>query len=102
MKKPKLNCGLPLLTEMCGTCPFRPGSKYENLAPELAASAMKSGSRICHSTGANNGINHRTGKPPALCRGVRDVQLAYLAAKGFLEAATDEAWTKKWNEFHPE
>jgi len=89
---------LPVLKEMCGTCPFRPGSPYAGLAGGLALSAATEASRICHSTGANNGINHRTGKPPMLCRGARDLQLKQFHAMGFIEAATDEAWEKKCKE----
>lgn len=83
---------------MCATCPFRPGSPYANLAADLAESALKTTSRICHSTGSNNAINRRTGKPPLLCRGARDIQLKAFAAMGYIEAATDEAWEKKCKE----
>jgi hypothetical protein len=85
---------LPLRETMCATCPFRPGSKYENLAQGLAESALNLASRICHSTGSNNGINKRTGKPFHLCRGARDVQLALFAGLRFIDSATDEAWNK--------
>lgn len=80
---------------MCATCPFRPGSPYAYLAPELAACACTAVSRICHSTGRDNAINRRTGKPERLCRGARNVQLNYLFAIKFLEQPTDEAWDKK-------
>lgn len=81
---------------MCATCPFRPGSKYVHLADGLALSAMNEASRICHSTGANNGINKRTGKPRAICRGARDIQLKLMAALGVIKAATDKAWAEAW------
>lgn len=86
---------LPIQKEMCATCPFRVGSKYACLAGHLAESALSDCSRICHSTGSNNGINRRTGKPSALCRGARDLQIKYFFSIGFLEAPTDEAWAKK-------
>jgi len=92
---------MKLLKEMCGTCPFRPGSPYANLAPSLAASALSEASRICHSTGSN-AIHHRTSKPPAICRGARDVQLESLAASGFLPAPTDAAWAEKCQEMNIE
>lgn len=91
---------MPLLKQMCATCPFRPGSPYEHLAAGLAASALSQSSRICHSTGSNNAINKKTGKPPMLCRGARDVQLTWLHRTGFLEAATDAAWDKKCAELN--
>lgn len=88
-----MNTGdLPLRKTMCATCPFRPNSKYANLAEGLAQSAMSEASRICHSTGSNNGINRRTGKPPHLCRGAREIQLNAFYALGVLDAATDKAW----------
>jgi hypothetical protein len=89
---------LPLMAKMCATCPFRDGSKYEALKLDLSISALSEASRICHSTGSNNGINHRTGKPPMLCRGARDLQLRVFHSIGFIEAPTDEAWQKKRNE----
>lgn len=82
---------------MCGTCPFRPGSKYANLVGDLAASALTNCSRVCHQTGSN-AINACTGKPPVLCRGARNVQLEFYHAIGFIKAATDEAWDEKCRE----
>lgn len=89
---------LPVMLDMCATCPFRHGSPYKYLCADLTASALSEASRICHSTGSNNGINQRTGKPRRLCRGARDVQLRYFHTLGFIEAATDEAWEKKCQE----
>lgn len=76
----------------CATCPFRLGSPYTYLRPALEASACTEASRVCHSTGSNNGINHRTGFPPHLCRGARDLQLELFAALGVIEEPTDMAW----------
>ena len=86
---------MPVNRRMCATCPFRPGSPYADLAPDLAASALGQASRICHSTGANNAINKRTGKPERLCRGARDEQLRFFAGIGFLPEPTDAAWDAK-------
>lgn len=88
----------PVAAARCATCPFRPGSPYESLAPTLVQSALSKASRICHSTGSDNAINRRTGKPPALCRGARDIQLAVFAATGFIAEATDAAWAAKRKE----
>lgn len=85
---------LPVLPEKCGTCPFREGSPYSNLVPGLTESALTEASRICHSTGSGNAINHRTGKPPALCRGARDVQLRFFHAHGVIDEPTDAAWER--------
>lgn len=78
---------LPVLSEMCATCPFRPGSPYADLAGTVAEGAKHNG-RICHSTG----------KPTALCRGARNLQLKRFARMKFIRAATDEAWAEKCKE----
>lgn len=88
----------PTRKTKCPTCPFRQGSPYANLAPGLTESALNEASRICHSTGSGNAINHRTGKKPMICRGARDVQLGLYAGLGFIEAPTDSAWAKKCRE----
>ncbi len=81
----------PLRKTMCATCPFREGSPYAYLALDLAHAAMTE-SRICHSTGSGNAINKRTGLPPHICRGARDVQLRLMASLAVIEVPTDEAW----------
>lgn len=86
---------MPVQKAMCATCPFREGSPYAYLRPDLEKSALTSNSRICHSTGSNNAINHRTGKPEALCRGARNSQLQMFHRLGFLPEPTDAAWTAK-------
>lgn len=75
---------------MCGTCPFRPGSKYSNLAPMLSRAALES-TRICHSTGSN-AINRRTGKPIAACAGARKIALKAVTAAGIIPEPTEAAW----------
>lgn len=85
---------MPVLKAMCGTCPFRPGSPHADLALPLTASALTEASRICHSTGRDNAINEETGKPEALCRGARDVQLRVFCELGVIEKPTDEAWNE--------
>lgn len=94
----KHSCGLPIQSEMCATCPWREGSKFAYLVPDLTRSALTEATRICHSTGSNNGVYRRTGKPSAVCRGARDVQLQHFKRIGFLDNATDEAWAAKWKE----
>jgi hypothetical protein len=89
---------MPVNKTMCDTCPFREGSPYAYLAADLRLSALGQSSRICHSTGSNNAINRRTGKPAALCRGARDIQLKVFHAIGFLSEPTDAAWTAKCRE----
>lgn len=86
---------MPVRVTMCATCPWQPHSKYNYLVPALTESAISEANRICHSTGSNNGINSRTGFPPHICRGAREVQLQFMTATGVIEAPTDEAWSKK-------
>jgi hypothetical protein len=83
------------MPEMCATCPFRDGSPYANLREDLTTSALTNATRICHSTGSDNAINRRTGRPPCACRGARDVQLKFFASMGFLNEPTDKAWSDK-------
>lgn len=87
----------PVLKTMCATCPFREGSQYAFLSEALSISAATEASRVCHNT-ATSAISGRTGKPPMLCRGARDLQLRMFAAMGFIESATDESWEKKCRE----
>jgi hypothetical protein len=91
-----------VMPEKCETCPYREGSSYAYLRHDLSKSALSNASRVCHNTGSNNGVHRRTGKPAALCRGARDLQLAFFTGIGFLEAATDEAWDKKLKEIDGE
>lgn len=88
---------IPLNQELCSTCPFRDGvpEKYARLRSQLALSAVTEASRICHQTGKNNTFHKDTGRPKALCRGARDVQLRFLCAIAFLTEPTDEAWNAK-------
>lgn len=83
---------------MCATCPFRAGSPYEYLAKDLGECALNERSRICHSTGKDNAINKRTGKPEMLCRGARDLQIHLFYAIGFIDEPTDESWGRKCEE----
>lgn len=76
---------------MCGTCPWREGSPYEYLRGDLSVASMTE-SRICHSTGKDNAINKRTGKPEHICRGSRDLQLNLMTAMGVIASPTNEAW----------
>ncbi len=87
-------CNMPVRETMCATCPFRAGSKYAHLVPGIALSALAV-ARICHSTGANNSINKRTGKKPHICRGARDLQLCRMARLGVIDRPTDEAWNEQ-------
>lgn len=89
---------MEVMKEKCPTCPFRVGSRNEYLAGTIAESALNESSRICHSTGTNNAFHRRTGRPAALCRGARDLQLGVFAALGVIEAPTDAAWAKAWAE----
>lgn len=83
---------MPLRATKCATCPFREGSKYEYLKGGLIDDRGDEAGTICHSTGSNNAINHRTGFPPHLCRGMRDHHIEMMHDRGTITAPTDEAW----------
>lgn len=87
---------IPVMKKKCATCPFREGSKYACLAPEIAELSLREG-RICHSTGTND-LKGDTGKPDRICRGSRDLQLQVFVGLGFLPEATDAAWNAKAEE----
>jgi hypothetical protein len=91
---------LPVREKQCSTCPFRKGvaKKYADLAGHLAESALSEASRICHQTGKNNAFHKDTGKPEALCRGARDIQIEVFHSIGFISEPTDAAWDAKCKE----
>ncbi len=95
MRKPT---ELPVQPVMCATCPFREGSDTAWLKDYLAKSAATEASRICHSPGSNNAFHRRTGKPAAVCRGARDLQLQMFHRLGFLKEPTDACWAAKVKE----
>lgn len=91
---------MPVMPAMCATCPFREGSPVAYLRESIAESAQVNG-RICHSTHKRSAVY--ANKPPIkggpqICRGARDLQLKRIAAMGFIDAPTDEAWQKKCDE----
>lgn len=83
---------LPLQKAMCATCPWQKDSPHAGLVPALTDSACASALRICHSTGGNNAINRRTGKPRAACVGARKVQLKAMASLRVIAAPNETAW----------
>lgn len=85
------NKDIPVRLTMCGTCPFKEGSKYSYLREDLAEKSMTEG-RICHSTGSGNAINDETGFEDHICRGSRDIQLRMFNGIGLLSEPTDKAW----------
>lgn len=91
---------MPVMKEQCATCPFREGvpEEYAELAPFLAGRSLTEASHICHSTGKENAFHEDTGRPERLCRGARNLQLAFFAAIGYIAAPTDEAWAAKCRE----
>ena len=99
-KTSKRPADMELMSEMCGTCPFREDSPLKFLRPELERSALTECSRICHSTGGNTVVHplSKTKSKSKLCRGARDAQLRAFHAMGFLDAPTDEAWARKCKE----
>ena len=83
-------------THKCKTCPFLP-TGWTQVRPLLIERALTEGSPICHSTGGADALVPSQG-PAQICRGARDVQIAYFYHIGFLEAPTEEAWEAKRRE----
>ncbi len=87
---------MPIQPKMCATCPFKEGSPHANLRDDLAESALRDASRICHSTGTN--ALYKTNAPEKICRGSRDLQIQVFYRMGFLSEPTDAAWEAKCSE----
>jgi len=90
---------------MCKTCPFQPDDvlgvrdtlMHRALGDLIPNNPEPTCTPICHSTG-KTGFKGDTGKAEKLCRGARNVQLAFFAGIGFIDEATDEAWDRKRRE----
>jgi len=81
-----------VMKKMCATCPFREGGlPVEDL---LVERALTQATPICHSTGPGH-LKKQVSKKNLACRGARDLQLKVFAAFGFLDAPTDEEWSRK-------
>ena len=98
MKTKRKPADMPVMKDMCATCPWREGSPYSHLIPYLTKSALTESNRVCHSTGKQTVLPKPTGKPERVCRGARNVQIAMFHGAGFLEAPTDEAWCARIEE----
>ncbi|MEG4286268.1 hypothetical protein QUB68_24365 [Microcoleus sp. A006_D1] len=87
MKKPQLNPNdmrtYPVQKSPCLTCPFA-GREPLILADfeQYIENLMGNGQHICHSTDKN------------ICRGGRDIQLAWLCSVGMLDEPTDAAFDR--------
>lgn len=90
---------LPVMQRQCPTCPFREdGRGYTEVRGLLMQRALNEATPICHSTGDSGVVEREIHKEPHACRGARDLQLAFFAATGFIEAPADAAWAKKVKE----
>lgn len=71
----------------CATCPFNENGDLPTRAT-VQYRVLNVGTQRCHHT------NNKT-----FCRGARDFQLQMLAKTGVIDAATEEAWQAKCDEF---
>jgi hypothetical protein len=80
---------MPVMAQQCATCPFK-------VDPELAARVLSRtlfrASQICHHPALHGK------RETHLCRGARDAQLELLYRMGLIDAATNEAFTRKSRE----
>lgn len=83
----------PVMKGMCLTCPFRHEHEGQiEIADMVRERCMTEASQICHHPWLHNKNEDH------LCRGARDFQLQVFHGMGVIEAATDEAWSKKREE----
>ncbi|MDO9142408.1 MAG: hypothetical protein U1E09_00400 [Methylococcales bacterium] len=88
--------GWPTMKGKCPTCPFNQDEQGRDAAPAIAdrvrRQCLTEASQICHHP------RLRGKKEDHLCRGARDVQLAFFHRIGLLDTPTDEAWENKTQE----
>ena len=90
--KKKKPVEMPIMSEMCATCPFREdGDDPSEVRNSVMQRVLTEASQTCHSTGIAHGKQHDT----HLCRGARDFQLKIFSRLGVIEAPTDEAWEER-------
>lgn len=87
MPRSRNTTGWPVMPAQCQTCPFR-DQKDRSLAVEVLNRTGLHASQICHHPKLSGK------KETHLCRGVRDHQLTLLFRLGYIEDATDTAFTK--------
>ena len=83
---------MPIMREMCETCPFREDREgVDEVRTGVMQRVMTEGSQTCHSTCLAIGERHDS----HLCRGARNFQLEVFARMGVIGAPTDEAWDER-------
>ncbi len=83
---------MPIMPEMCATCPFREDRDgVDEVRTGVMQRVLTEGSQTCHSNGIANGEPHDS----HLCRGARNFQLEVFARLGVIKEPTDEAWDKR-------
>lgn len=92
MKNKQRPIDMPIMKEMCKTCPFGPKGDQE-LADRIRLTVLTEASQTCHTTGVMIGK-----EDTHLCRGARDIQLRFFHILGVIAQPTDEAWQNKWDE----
>lgn len=82
--------GWPVMPAKCASCPFRQDKRGDReLASKVLNRTLFQASQICHHPALAGK------KQTHLCRGQRDEQLMLLHRLGWIEAATDDAFTKR-------
>jgi hypothetical protein len=95
----------PVQKEMCKSCPFNSTpearTEFRTLLVARAVGMEGSGAPECHSTGKSaEEFIGKSGIPPKLCRGARNISLNHFYRIGFIKAPTDAAWAEKCNELN--
>lgn len=86
----------PVMASCCSTCPFKLDEHGRQRDPLLAAMVtercLSGASQICHHPRiSGQEENH-------LCRGARNIMQELMFELGVIEAPTDAAWTKAWDD----
>lgn len=84
----------PVMKKKCKTCPFHEEHVGQVEIANVVRARSLSVSQICHHPRLHGK------KETSLCRGGRDLQLNIFHAIGFIDQATDEAWSKKRKELN--
>ena len=87
-KTKKAPIEMPIMREMCETCPFREDRDgVDEVRTGVMQRVLTEGSQTCHSTGIANGEPHDS----HLCRGARNFQLEVFPELFEVVAAVDDA-----------
>lgn len=85
--------GMPVMKSKCPTCPFHEKNAGQiEIASMVKQRCITEASQICHHPRLSGK------KETHICRGARDFQITIFYRMRVLDAETDEAWDRAYNE----